>query len=340
MLSLISLRRLTPLVAHLSAPQREWLASQPFMSSCDAFVDDPLGDWACRLEEEDDVDVWRKLCFCGLREDLAPAAARAAQGGVMGSFGPQRAREKAVGADAWPGCFPPRLKRFRPLAWYYERGLAPPVHVWVHTTPGGDSNSSFGGSGGKDGKGGGKDGGKDGSAGKRRTDNRLLLLSPSIVAAENELATDATTNPRALLKNSPESGSMKQSRWNMLMMATKSQQGNQSMSTRNMSGVARAAMAANGQRVHFRTEGGGYGSRNPTDSGQSGGGGLASLSPQMIAQLQARSGSSPLVPPRVPSSPYGNSGGGISYGGGAGYGPDPPEDKKKGVLASMLGAIA
>ena len=43
------LGRLMPLVARLSAPQRSWLAAQPFMASVDSVVDDPGREWAGRM---------------------------------------------------------------------------------------------------------------------------------------------------------------------------------------------------------------------------------------------------------------------------------------------------
>jgi hypothetical protein len=48
--------RLTPLVAHLSATQKQWLSSQPFMATADTWVDDPTGEWAGRMTQ---------VCVCG-----------------------------------------------------------------------------------------------------------------------------------------------------------------------------------------------------------------------------------------------------------------------------------
>jgi len=102
--------RITPLVAHLNGKQRKWLSTQPFMESTDWYVDDPAGEWEERMCGGDVEPEYRKLCFCGFREDLATKT--------------QAEREK--GPDMWPGCFPPRLPRQRPLHWYWENGLPPP----------------------------------------------------------------------------------------------------------------------------------------------------------------------------------------------------------------------
>jgi len=351
--------RLTPLVAQLSTPQREWLATQPFMASCDAYVDDPLGDWSARMEEED--PMWRKLCFCGFREDLASAASRAGQGGALGALGPQRARESAAGPDGWPGCFPPRITRRRPLHWYYERGLPPPVHIWVHTTQG---------EGGRDGDGDLDGDGKSASlTGKRRPDNRILILSPSIMAAEGESLMDAPGGARGLQKGGVGGGSVKQqqSRWSMLMLSAKSSNGAapqpshlppmapNAVLTRNpsgmtgMAGVVRAAMAANGAhtRVSFRPEA--AGPRGTTEPGAAEPGSpnssphaqhMAHMRPGSAANMPPHLSRMSYMPPGVPAGAYAGAAPASAYGGAGGYGPDGPDQKKKrGMFASMVGAL-
>lgn len=54
----------------------------------DWYVDDPNGDWEQHVIDAD--DEYRKICFCGFREDLASKT--------------QAEREK--GPDMWPGRAP------------------------------------------------------------------------------------------------------------------------------------------------------------------------------------------------------------------------------------------
>ncbi|MEW5305501.1 MAG: hypothetical protein WDW36_008035 [Sanguina aurantia] len=49
--------------------------------------------------------MWKRLCFCGFREDLDP-------------FLPQLVRDAKIGKESWPGCCPPRLPRQRPRVWW------------------------------------------------------------------------------------------------------------------------------------------------------------------------------------------------------------------------------
>ncbi|MEW5318972.1 MAG: hypothetical protein WDW38_010150 [Sanguina aurantia] len=97
--------RLMPMVSRLSLAQKQWLSSQLFMQGAEAHV--AHLSWFELMDRfsPDEAAMWKRLCFCGFREDLDP-------------FLPQLVRDAKIGKEAWPGCCPPRLPRQRPRVWW------------------------------------------------------------------------------------------------------------------------------------------------------------------------------------------------------------------------------
>lgn len=104
--------RLSPLVGHLTSPQRKWLTSQRFMEKVHPVETSVYNEWDSRIRElpEDEQLAVFRLAFVGFREDLHLA--------TKGGWLSQSDREKKLDRDAFPGAFPPRMPRLRPHWWW------------------------------------------------------------------------------------------------------------------------------------------------------------------------------------------------------------------------------